>query len=205
MANSSRRINMKNGLLTLFTAYGLGCFSTGYYLVCLQRGIDIRQTGSGSTGASNVGRVLGSAGFAMTFVGDFLKGVLAIVVANFTMGSLFGAGLAMVAVVTGHLFPLQLGGRGGKGIATAVGAIAACDFRLTLGLLSVFALLYLLTRQWLFCGMIVIVVAPCAASLMKLPGLFVLALAAVATLLVFAHRDNIRQRSSNPVAPSSGE
>src|SRR2546428_443464 len=59
-------------------AYVLGCFTTGYYLVRLRTGQDIREQGSGSVGAKNVGRLLGWTGFALTLLGDFGKGAFAV-------------------------------------------------------------------------------------------------------------------------------
>lgn len=197
-------------MLALGAIYGLGCFSTGYYLVRMRIGRDIRETGSGSASASNVGRMLGKTGFAITFAGDLLKGLLAILVANYVARGLSFAGLAMIAVVVGHIFPIQLRGRGGKGIATALGAMTACDYRLALCLLGLFALLYLVSRQWLWCGMIVVLLAPLTASLLGLPLPFTLAVTAAAMLVLFAHRNNIRQgfraeHASFPPAPTCGE
>ena len=59
-------------------AYFIGCFTTGYYLVRLRTGKDIREMGSGSAGARNVGRFLGKSGFFLTMLGDFIKGALAV-------------------------------------------------------------------------------------------------------------------------------
>lgn len=111
--------------LLLLIAYVLGCLNAGYYWVRYRTSIDIRDLGSGNAGARNVGRVLGSSGFATVFVLDALKGVLAVM-----LGIYFGSvwpvpGLNALAVVLGHVFPMQLGFRGGKGIATALGALLA--------------------------------------------------------------------------------
>lgn len=192
---------MRNELFALAASYGLGCFSTGYYLVRIRLHRDIREIGSRSAGASNVGRTLGKTGFAVTFAGDLLKGILAIALANYCVGGLPFAGLAMFAVVAGHIFPVQLRGRGGKGIATAFGAVIACDYRLAVLILALFVLLYLLSRQWLRCGIIVILLAPLIARLIGLPLRFDLMLAGVAALLLFAHRDNIRRLSRSESAP----
>ena len=59
-------------------AYLLGCFATGYYLVRARTGRDIREIESGSTGTSNVGRVLGKSGYLLTVLGDMAKGALAV-------------------------------------------------------------------------------------------------------------------------------
>jgi acyl phosphate:glycerol-3-phosphate acyltransferase len=104
-------------------AYALGCFTTGYYLVRWRTGRDIREVGSGSVGARNVGRLLGWRGFLATVLGDFGKGALAVWAARqFTTDDRLVA-LAMPAVVAGHLWPAQLRFRGGKGMAAALGAL----------------------------------------------------------------------------------
>ena len=98
-------------------AYALGCFTTGYYLVRLRLGQDIHDSGSGSVGARNVGRLLGWRGFLLTVLGDFGKGALAVWAArHFTMDDRLVL-LAMLAVVAGHVWPMQLRFRGGKGMA----------------------------------------------------------------------------------------
>src|SRR4051794_37968242 len=95
-------------------SYGLGCVSTGYYLVRMRSGCDVRERHSGNTGARNVGRVLGMGGFLVTLLGDIAKGACAVgLVWRFT-GETRLAAVAMVAVVAGHVWPCQLGFRGGK-------------------------------------------------------------------------------------------
>src|SRR5580698_8498322 len=96
-------------------AYLIGCFTTGYYLVRAWTGKDIRETGSGSSGARNVGRVLGKQGFFFTVLGDFAKGALAVWLTREWTNDELCAALAVVAVVAGHLWPVQLKFHGGKG------------------------------------------------------------------------------------------
>src|SRR5512135_2701540 len=113
-------------------AYLLGCITTGYYLVRLRLRQDLRDLGSGSVGARNVGRLLGRPGFLLTVLGDFGKGALAVWAArHFTTDDRLVA-LAMLAVVAGHVWPVQLCFRGGKGMATALGALLVYDWQLAL-------------------------------------------------------------------------
>lgn len=111
--------------LVVVASYLLGGLCAGYYLVRLTRGRDVRAAGSGSAGARNVGRVMGAWGFAMTLTLDSLKGFAAVVGAAWLGLSAWGVALALLAVVAGHIWPLQLAGRGGKGIATALGGLIA--------------------------------------------------------------------------------
>ena len=110
------------GSISLTLAYLLGSIPFGYLLVRWQRGVDVRRTGSGSIGATNVMRSLGGVGFAATFLLDVGKGTMAVWLA----GRLTGndprwLGAAAVAAVVGHCYPVWLGFRGGKGVATGVG------------------------------------------------------------------------------------
>src|SRR5215470_11509073 len=90
------------GWISLFS-YLLGCFTTGYYLVRARLGQDIRELGSRSVGAKNVGRVLGWTGFSVTLLGDFGKGAFAVWAASHWTKDPRYLALAMLAVVTGHI------------------------------------------------------------------------------------------------------
>ena len=116
----------------LSAGYLLGCLTLGYYLVRWQTGQDIRQTGSGSVGAKNVGRVLGVGGFMLTVLADLAKGALAVWLVSHYLADERLAALAMLAVVMGHIWPAQLGFHGGKGVATAFGAMLVYDPRMAL-------------------------------------------------------------------------
>src|SRR5205823_2574598 len=113
-------------------AYILGCFTTGYYLVRLCRGADIRELGSGNVGAKNVGRTLGWIGFAMTLLGDLAKGAFVVWAARYLAKDDRLVLLAMLAVVAGHVWPVQLRFRGGKGMATTLGALLIYDHHLAI-------------------------------------------------------------------------
>ena len=109
-------------VLGIALAYGLGCLCAGYYIVRWRTGTDVRRIGSSSAGARNAGRVLGRWGFALVLTLDALKGVAAVWAA-----CAIGLGGAAVAVVAGHVLPVQLGFRGGKGIAPSIGALLVYD------------------------------------------------------------------------------
>ena len=114
------------GPLTTLIAYLLGSIPFGYLIVRWQKGIDVRDTGSGSIGATNVMRNLGLAGFLATFVLDFGKGLVAVELARrVTHGNPRWIGAAAAAAVLGHIAPVWLGFRGGKGVATGVGVFIA--------------------------------------------------------------------------------
>ncbi len=112
-------------LLVLILCYGIGCAVTAWYVVKWCTGQDLRQLNSGTTGARNAGRVLGSATFLLVALIDVLRGVGAIWLAT-TFGLqdwwLMGAGLA---VLVGHLWPVQLRFHGGKGVAVGAGVLVS--------------------------------------------------------------------------------
>ena len=107
-------------------AYLLGSIPFGYLIVRWQKGIDVRSTGSGSTGATNVMRNLGMIGFVATFILDVGKGCLAVLLTSrLTSGEPRWIALSSVAAILGHCFPVWLKFRGGKGVATGVGVFLA--------------------------------------------------------------------------------
>lgn len=182
-------------LVTILISYGLGCFSTAYYLVRWRTGQDIRVVGSGTAGARNVGRVLGKQGFAITFLGDALKGALAVGLAMWLELSAIGVAGALLAVVAGHLWPVQLGGKGGKGASTALGGVLVINVWLGLIILALAALFWKITRSMTRGGMIAMALAPLVAWLLGVDIVLVGGIAVLAVLLLFAHRNNWTSRS----------
>ncbi len=139
-------------ILTLAIAYLIGSIPTGYLLVRFFRGEDIRETGSGNIGATNVARS-GAKGLGVaTLVLDALKGFVAVVIAqHFAQWAGFpnGYDLAAVAgfvVIFGHIFPVWLGFRGGKGVATALGVFIALLPLTAVFVAITFAVVFALTR-----------------------------------------------------------
>lgn len=138
--------------VTLVIAYLLGSIPTGYLLVRTFHDQDIRATGSGNIGATNVARS-GAKGLGIaTLLLDVLKGVLAVAVAKHfaqTLGFPSGYDLEAVAglvAVIGHIFPVWLGFRGGKGVATAFGVFLALMPLTAVIALLIFAVVFALTR-----------------------------------------------------------
>ncbi len=178
-------------LVVILISYGLGCFSTAYYLVRWRTGQDIRAVGSGTAGARNVGRILGKGGFALTFAGDALKGALAVGLARWLDLPSWGIVAAMLAVVVGHLWPVQLGGRGGKGASTALGCVLVINPWLGLATLGIALLFLVLIRSFTRSGMIAMALAPVVAWLLGLDIVLVMGVLILVLLLLFAHRENL--------------
>jgi len=140
---------MKFDLIAAAIAYLLGSIPFGYLLVWAFRKEDIRQTGSGNIGATNVirsgSRWLGS----LTLLLDAAKGFLAVVIAGHLANgthSIDTASIGALFAVLGHVFPIWLRGKGGKGVATALGVFLALAPLADLSALAVFIVVTWLTR-----------------------------------------------------------
>ncbi|GAB4298775.1 MAG: hypothetical protein Kow0090_14250 [Myxococcota bacterium] len=108
-------------MIILF-AYLLGSIPTGLIIGRVVAGKDIRLWGSGNIGASNVGRTIGRKWGLLTFIGDFLKGLIPVLIARYFLGlEMFFICLVGVVAVLGHIFSVFLRFKGGKGVATAGG------------------------------------------------------------------------------------
>lgn len=178
-------------ILIIVMGYLLGGISTGYYLVRLLRCQDVRNYGSGATGATNVGRILGSKGFLITLLGDVFKGCLIPSIAIYLELSDITVILGLIAVVAGHVWPLQLGFRGGKGVATAFGGIAVIDPQLALVLFAIAMGLLTITRKFTLSGLLVILGSPILSFLMSRSTNQVIGILTVTMILLIAHRGNI--------------
>ena len=177
--------------LLVFIAYALGCFTSGYYLVRWWTGQDVRSFGSGSVGATNVGRILGRPGFFLTVVCDFSKGALAIWLADYFRINPVGTVLVMLAVVVGHVWPAQLRLRGGKGVATCLGALAVYNYVIALTFAGLFLILSVGLRNFVLAGLAAFAIVPLALFGMDFSLNSVFGLSALAVLILIAHRKNI--------------
>lgn len=184
---------------TALAAYLIGSIPTGVLLARL-KGVDPRATGSGNIGATNVARSAGKALGLATLVLDAAKGALPVLAADALV--LTGADpataryapvVAALGAVVGHVFPITLGFRGGKGVATALGALAAlAPGSLVLPLLA-FAVAFGVSR-WVSLGSIAAAMAaPVGSMLAGYPPLVTLAITLMALLILFRHRDNMER------------
>lgn len=138
-------------IVTLAVAYLLGSIPFGFVLVWMFKHEDVRTTGSGNIGATNVARSGGTKLGLLTLLLDTLKGVAAVLLALHFAPRVGGvpsdlAVAAGVAAVVGHIFTVWLGFKGGKGIATALGVFLALVPLMALCCLGVFVVIFALTR-----------------------------------------------------------
>lgn len=174
--------------------YLLGSLSFATILVRLATGSDIRKEGSGNAGATNVLRSHGKGlGLAVALL-DIGKGALAVWLVRLVTGDSRYAAAAGVAAVLGHVFPLFYGFRGGKGVATAVGAFLALAPYATLVCVVVFLVIVAATR-YVSLGSVVSValLPPVAGLLFHAREPVVVAGSAVAVLVTFKHIGNLKR------------
>lgn len=186
---------MTPGLPAVAGAYLVGCLSTAYYLLRLRGRGDIREQGSGTAGARNAGRLLGPWAFFTVLVLDAVKGMLP-VAAGRGLG-LAGTWLGAVAfaVVLGHVFPIQLGFRGGKGIATSLGALLLFEPRVLLALAAGFALGYALVRRTKAAGAVGYAAAGAWAFWARGWSAAAVWIALISMLVIAAHLPDLRRTS----------
>ena len=110
-------------VIVIVAGYLLGSISTGVVLSRAFAKTDIRSQGSGNAGTTNMLRVLGRKMALLTFIGDMLKGIIAVFIGKWLVGGELGGLLGVVGAVLGHYYPLYFGFKGGKGIATSFGSL----------------------------------------------------------------------------------
>jgi glycerol-3-phosphate acyltransferase PlsY len=193
--SSKNEILMEIALIvfTLIASYLAGCVCFGYYLVRYRTGKDVREYGSGNPGARNVGRLLGPGGFFLTLLGDAGKGAAAVWLALFLGLSAGWVMIAIVAVIAGHLWPLQMQFRGGKGFATAIGAFLVFDYQLAFMVAGVAVIAMVILRHTTLGGLAAMVLAPIVIYLTGYPTEVILGATAISALVLFGHRHNLRE------------
>lgn len=194
-------------IAVVFIAYALGCFVTGYYLVRWRTGQDLRTLGSGNLGAKNAGRILGRGGYIATSLLDIAKAAVAVLLARWAGLEGWSLGLVGLAVMAGHNWPVQLGFRGGKGIAAGYGAVLALAPPVAGAMWGVFLPITLLLRSSTLGGMAAFIATPLLALAFSLGTPLVITFAVMAVVVLFTHRENLREelsgRPSTKAAPAS--
>jgi glycerol-3-phosphate acyltransferase PlsY len=190
-------------LIIAVGAYLLGSCPAGYLLVRLFRHEDIRQSGSGNIGATNVLRANGKLLGAATFLLDVLKGSAAVWLGGLVGGLLLPhfplrdvQSLAVLFAVLGHIFPVWLGFRGGKGVSTGFGAFLVAAPLAALAAVSVFALVLALSRYVSLASILGAASFPLFACFLvhgDRPPFYIAVQFAVAVLIIAKHHQNIRR------------
>ena len=189
------------GPLLVLVGLLAGSIPFGYLAGRLLQGIDLRDVGSGGTGATNVLRTLGKKASAVVLILDFLKGLLPVLAARWMDAGDWWIAAVAIATVVGHCWSPFIAFRGGKGVATGGGAAIAL-FPPVLLVVPV-VLLIIWQSRYVSLGSLIgaglaVVLAAVAAATGQLAWASVAAIAAIAAIIVFRHRDNIdRLRSGS--------
>jgi glycerol-3-phosphate acyltransferase PlsY len=180
--------------LLVGAGYLLGSISFAVLLVRRATGKDIRAEGSGNAGATNVLRAHGKGLALAVAVLDIAKGAAAVLLVRLATADPRYAAAAGFAAILGHVFPIYYGFRGGKGVATAVGAFAVLAPWPTLVCVALFVAIVAVTR-YVSLGSVVglVLLPPIAGGLFHASNPVVLAAAATAVLIVVKHRANLRR------------
>jgi len=195
---------MAEAILVIIIAYLLGCFTTGYYLVRMMTGQDIRTMASGGAGSRNVGRFLGAKGFVLTLIGDAGKGMAAVWLARYLALDHWQLFVVLLAVTAGHIWPAQLGFRGGKGFATLAGGLILLAPTLFLAGLLLSLVFLLVVRRTTKAGLLALACSPAIMAIERSrsgqswfsPELCIYCLLVV--MVLYAHRSNIRKEFFRP-------
>ncbi len=181
-------------LTTLFVVLGYlaGSISTAI-IVCRAMGLpDPRSEGSRNPGATNVLRFGGKKAAAITLAGDFLKGVLPVLLARGVGVDDTGLALTGLAAFLGHLYPVFFGFEGGKGVATAFGVILGLSWLTALAALATWLIMAFTVRISSLSALTAATLAPLYAWLFGLPLIYSAAILFMAILLIWRHRSSIR-------------
>ncbi len=178
-------------ILVVFLAYLIGSIPFGYLIVKGIVGADVRETGSGGTGATNVSRRAGKVAGVITLVLDALKGSAVVFIVKTMTGNDWLIAAAAIAVLVGHIFPVWLGFRGGKGVATGAGVFLILAPAALVCAAFVFVATVVLTRYVSLGSMVAAATIPLFVWTQNNPRHLLVAAILGALLIVFAHRGNI--------------
>ena len=190
-------MNAIYGVLAVVAAYLIGSVSFAVVVSKAMGLADPRSYGSKNPGATNVLRSGNKAAAAMTLLGDMAKGWVAVFLAQ-TLGPKYGfsdglVGVVALAVFFGHLYPIFLGFKGGKGVATAAGVLLALDPALGLITLGVWLTIAFLLRYSSLAALVAAASAPVTAFLFWGSGVLLLVVGIVAMVLIGKHWANLQR------------
>ncbi|PSV25311.1 glycerol-3-phosphate acyltransferase [Photobacterium sp. GB-27] len=178
-------------LLMIIAAYLLGSISSAVLISRLYRLPDPRKSGSGNPGATNVLRLGGKSAAALVLVSDILKGMLPVWLSYFLGINPFLLGIIGIAACLGHIYPLFFHFQGGKGVATALGALAPIGWDLSGMLITTWVLTLVLTGYSSLASLITALAAPMLTWLVK-PE-YTMPVSMLSCLIILRHHENIRR------------
>ena len=192
---------MSSPWLLIPAGYLLGSIPFGYVIVKLTKGADVRESGSGNIGATNVNRVAGAGAGVATLLLDVAKGYLAVWLADrMSGGNVNWMALAGLGAVVGHMFPVWLKFRGGKGVATALGVFVPLCWMAVAAAAVVWLVVASIWRFVSLASVVAAAVLPVCMYLLYAPGTqhappmsVSYSTAIVSILIIVKHRENVRR------------
>ena len=179
-------------IIVVIFSYLLGSIPTGYIVGALA-GVDIRKVGSGNVGATNVARVVGKKRGLLTLIADVTKGFLPVFVAGRLGLSHTAVALVAIAAFLGHLYPLFLKFRGGKGVATALGVLLALAPMATVVLIALFGVVAGSSRLVSLSSIVAALAAPIMLWSLSYSPIVIATGVFLAVMITVRHRDNIQR------------
>ena len=184
-------------LIAAIIGYIIGSIPTGYIIVKLKTGQDIRKIGSGSTGATNVKRVLGKKWFFIVMILDAIKGALPVLLAVFLLKAYAHYGItpvvAAISVLLGHSKSVFLKFTGGKSVASGVGTILALCWPVGLCIAVIWGIITYISKYVSLGSIIALALSPVLMYLFKQPICYVIYCAIGAVYIIWLHRENIKR------------
>lgn len=179
-------------ILIFILAYLLGSIPFSLIIAKFSKGIDIRNHGSGNVGATNVLRAAGKKEAALALIADTLKGALPVLIAKFVLED-FWIAATVVLVVFGHVFPIFAGFKGGKGVATSLGAFIVIIPTGVIISLVIWILVLGVFRYASLASIIAAIALPAICWGLKSPLAFTAATSISAVIILLKHTENIKR------------
>lgn len=180
--------------LTLLLAYGIGSFSSAYFIGRVFKNIDIRKYGSGNAGATNAIRVMGNKLGIVTFLLDVLKGIIVVLVSRAILGDI-GGYIGGFAAVIGHNWPIFIGFKGGKGVATSLGVIFILHWPTAIICLLLGMVIFLITRYVSLGSILFLSSTPIVNAIItkEFNKMFFITTLFLALLAIYRHKANFQR------------
>lgn len=181
-----------NYIILIALGYLIGSIPCSYIVSRFLGHIDIREHGSGNSGATNVFRTLGKKAGIFAFIGDFLKGLLAAIIGRYIMGDV-GALLCSTLAVIGHCYPFTIGFKGGKGVATTIGMIVGVNPLIAVILLAIQFIVIVITKYMSLASIISAAMFPVLVFLMNKPNYYLYFSLFLGAFVIYRHRLNLQR------------
>lgn len=185
-------------ILVIIISYLIGCFTSAYIIGKVFKNIDIRNYGSGNVGSTNVLRVMGAKLGIFTFLLDVLKGVLAVYLGRVILGDVGGL-IGCLFVVIGHDWPIFIGFKGGKGIATSIGALSVLYGPIILIPIIITFVIIMITKYVSLGSISFLILSPITYTILASPFKkeYLIVSIILAIIGIVRHRENIIRLVNN--------